>query len=195
MILILDGLNCTGKTTMAKQFAYYLGSPETGDLPILKFNVPDGDPHEYFRETLIFQYKKSPHFVIDRCIYSNYAYNSCQGGGVLEPGQFWRLDLMLKQMGAWLFLMVDNPIAIHDRLQQERQRHAYGAESLTRRQIGDIQNRFFEVLNWSHLETKGSFRLPQFVQDGRPTGQFFHLIEKMKEAMRDESGSRREVGR
>ena len=98
MVLLLEGMNCAGKTTLAQRLYAELG------WPIIKFNVPPDDAYDYFRDTLEEARKTHSNLILDRGHLSNLAYNGCLGGGVIHFNQFDALD----QSVDVLFLMVDD---------------------------------------------------------------------------------------
>lgn len=188
MILLIEGVSCVGKSTLATTLSEAVG------VPILKFNVPPADAYSHFQDGLIRQFKESPHFIIDRCHLSNAAYQGMLGGGVMSGVQCGMIDNLLHQMGAWLFLMLDEPALIAERLLQRTGRQDQ-AEMLTRHQLGDLQNRFIDLFDVSRIEQKGSFTLPQFLTDeGFYTTQFEQIAEQMRAAMHYQNHYRRQGG-
>jgi thymidylate kinase len=176
MIILLDGLNCTGKTTLAERFQEHLG------LPIVKFNVPGPDPFTEFSEQLRLAWQQHRHFIIDRLHLSNSAYNGCLGGGVLDPYQWSEIDRMIAEGDGVLYWMVDTPHAIEARL-KERSGREDGAETLDRAQIGEIMHRFDRAYAQSQIRNKGSYTLPQFYDDGYATKQLRDHVLLLKGIM------------
>lgn len=181
MILLIEGINCTGKSSLAAAVS------EATGLPILKFNVPPEAAYAHFRDGLIARFKANPHFIIDRCHLSNAAYQGMLGGGVMNASEYLRIDNLLREMGAWLFLMVDEPALIAERLLLRTGRQDQ-AETLVRHQIGDIQNRFVALFDRSSIEQKGSFTLPQYLTaEGDQTEQFRRLVDQMQDVINEQN--------
>jgi thymidylate kinase len=176
VIILLEGLNCTGKTTLAQKFQEHL------DLPIVKFNVPGPDPYQEFSEQLRLAGQQHQHFIIDRLHLSNYAYNGCLGGGVLDIYQWDKIDRMIEEAQGVLYWMVDTPHAIEARL-KERSGREDGAETMDRGQIGEIMQRFDRAYTQSQIRNKGSYTLPQFYHDGELTDKFRDHIVILKWVM------------
>jgi thymidylate kinase len=173
MILLIEGMNVTGKSTLAKAFS------ETLQIPILKFNVPPVEAYAYFRDGILTQVKASPHFIIDRCHLSNYAYRGTLGGGTMKMVTVGMIDNLLHELNAWLFLMMDSPNLIAERLTLRTGRSDQ-AENLTTQQIGDIQNRFIDCFNLSRIEVKAQYALPLFIDEGHKTDQFYRMVAQMR---------------
>ncbi len=178
MILLIEGLNMTGKSTLAAAVAEALG------LPILKFNVPPEAAHAHFRDRLLDQYRCSRHFVIDRAHLSNYAYNGQLGGGVLSDQEWHRFDGFVSMLDSRLFLMIDCDTKIHLRL-QTRADKGDGAETLTLPQVADLQRRFVDSYITSRINMQSIHRLPDFIAaDGKHTALFYQTVEELDQAIR-----------
>ena len=173
MIILLDGLNCTGKSTLATAFSERL------QIPVVKFNVPGPDPYTEFSERLQAAVADVRHFIVDRLHLSNYAYNGWLGGGVLNPVEWAKIDQLISEQTAVLYWMVDTPHAIEQRL-MERQGRNDGAERLDRGWLATIHDRFEEAYRRSTILNKGSFMLPQFIQDEQPTAQFLENLRVLR---------------
>ncbi len=180
MILLLEGPNQTGKSTLAKAFSEEL------NLSILKFNVPPPEAYEHFRSGIYKQVKQSPHFIIDRCHLSNYAYRGTLGGGTMDMLQVGMIDNLLFELKAWLFLMIDSPSLIAERLALRTGRNDQ-AESLTRQQIGNIQNRFEDAFNLSRIEVKARYSLPLYIDEGRKTDQYYRMVAQMRATIQEQN--------
>jgi thymidylate kinase len=176
MIVLVEGLNCTGKTTLAQKFQEHL------KLPIVKFDVPGPHPFTEFTERLNLALQEHRHFIIDRLHLSNYAYNGCLGGGVLDIYQWDKIDRMIEEAQGVLYWMVDTPHAIEARL-KERSGRQDGAETMDRRQIGAIMQRFDQAYTQSQIRNKGSYTLPQFYDDGYATKQLRDHVLLLKGIM------------
>ena len=176
MIVLIEGLNCTGKTTMAENFSREL------KIPVVKFNVHGPEPYREFIDQLHSVGQKEKHFIVDRMHLSNYAYDGCLGGGVMTPSEWEILDSVLNGWRCYLYWMVDTPHAIEERMKLRTGR-TDGAETMPRGQIGMIHNRFQTAYSRSIIEKKGSFTLPQFVDDGYTTRQFKDQLRILKMEM------------
>lgn len=177
MIILIDGVNCTGKSTLAKQFS------EDLNWPILKFNVPPESAYEHFSLRIGLMTDaglEEGHFIIDRCHLSNWAYCGMLGGGVLDGSEWNRVDDLLRRHKTWLFLLVDDPFAIEARLQQREGRED-GANSLKRHELASLQQRFTEAMAMSRIEVKGQFTLMQLLdpETGEPTNHYYQLLEQI----------------
>jgi thymidylate kinase len=175
MIVLLEGLNCTGKTTLANLLQHHL------NVPIIKFNVPGHDPYSEFKERVEAAVQEHGHFIVDRLHLSNVAYGGRLGGGVLTPTEWTKIDKFLCEQKAFLYWMLDTPQAIEERL-KERTGRADGAQTMEREQIGLIHTRFQKAFDLSAIDPKGSFMLPQFYDDF-VTPQFRQNVLLMKSCM------------
>lgn len=165
MVLLIEGVECVGKTTLAEMLARDLGAD------ILHFGVPPENAYEHFRDAILSARKRNTRLIVDRCHLSNRAYEGELGGGVLETHEWNWLD---RDHFDYLILLSDNPFAI-----EERQR-AKGDTRLTREQIGAIQARFNELLEVSEIPHKSSNRLTQFIDNGERTPLYEALVEFLK---------------
>jgi thymidylate kinase len=173
MIILLEGLNCTGKSTLAKAFSERL------EIPVVKFNVPGTDPYQEFSERLQTAVAEHRHFIVDRLHLSNYAYNGWLGGGVLNPQEWGKIDQFLSEQTAVLYWMVDTPHAIEQRL-TERQDRNDGAERLDRSWLATIHDRFQEAFRRSMIPNKGSFMLTQFILNDQPMQQLDKNLQLLR---------------
>lgn len=178
MILLLEGCSAVGKTSLANRFSKEL------DIPIQHFGIPPVDGvFDYFYRELDIGITMNRHLILDRFHLSNHAYNGKLGGGVLSLPEWLRLDEILSRFETWLILMVDDPFLIHSRLQEGAARPD-GAQSLSRDEVGNIQNRFSDALRMSAIEVKGSYQYRQFVDmEGTDTPQMEWFLGKMRELM------------
>lgn len=176
MIILIEGLNCTGKSTLAENLRSHL------EIPVLKFDVPGDDVYGEFRSRLQWGIDHNTHFIIDRLHLSNIAYNGELGGSVLVGNEWNMIDQMVANQKALLYWMVDSPQAIKKRIAL-RQGRSDGAEKLDRNKIAAMHNRFAEAFQRSQIPNKGSFTLPQFVEDGQPTEQFYQNLKVIKAVM------------
>lgn len=180
MILLIEGLNMTGKSTLAAAIG------EALDLPILKFNVPPPDAYRHFRDGLLEQYRRSRHFIIDRAHLSNYAYNGCLGGGVLSDRELGKFDHFMSVMECRLFLMGDAVEAVEARMRR-RVDKGDGAETMTADKIAAVQVRFLDVYTMSRIDMKSIHRLPDFISaDGKKTPFFRQTLDELDQALRKE---------
>jgi thymidylate kinase len=175
MILLIEGVNRVGKTTLATRLAQDL------DWPILKFNVPPANAYEHFKLSLSLMAELKGSFIVDRCHLSNRAYQEKLGGGVMDFSEWSNLDEWLRGKGAWLFLLVDNPFDIEARL-QKRPDKGDGAEHLSRSEIAALQSSFDEAYQTSAIEVKGHFTLPQFIdqETGWVTDHYRSVLKQIQ---------------
>jgi thymidylate kinase len=166
VIILLDGLNCTGKSTLAENLRQHL------EIPVIKFSVPGDDVYGEFRERLTGAMTHNRHFIIDRLHLSNYAYNGRQGGSVLVENEWNVIDQMIAKEPSFLYWMLDTPHAIEARLRLREGRED-GAEAFDRGVLAEIHNRFRQGFVNSAITNKGSYTLRQFVgEDGLVTAHF-----------------------
>jgi len=162
---------------MAELFHHYL------QLPVLKFNVPKGDPFVEFRDRLEEGIREHRHFIVDRLHLSNFAYNGILGGSVLTPDEWIALDVLLAAEKTFLYWMLDTPHAIEERLRLREGRFDQ-AEQLNRSSLAAIHLRFQKGFDQSLCFVKGSFMLPQFVnEDGIVSQQFLDNLRVIKATM------------
>lgn len=176
MIIVLEGVSAVGKTTLANHMAEEL------DAEIFHVGAPPkDDPFGWYLEGVNAAYDRSHSLILDRFHLSNYVYRDMFSGGIMSMQQFLQLDKMLAQMDAWLFLMVDDPFAIEERV-RGRAREGDPGLTLSRQQFGELQQRFFEAFDLSRIANKGSFRFNQFIEhNGAWSEQFNDIISTLKE--------------
>lgn len=177
-VLILEGVNCTGKSTLAKLFAERTG------LEIVKFGVPPAEnAFGYFASGIMEAAARNESFIIDRCHLSNYAYGTRQGGTLLPVPYWQKLDQELCRLNGWLFLMTDNVFQIERRMKKRQK--GDGADGWDRETIAAVQRRFEEAFEMTKLEPKGQFSLSLFLDaEGRPTSQCESILAQFQEACR-----------
>ena len=177
-VLVIEGVNCTGKSTLAKLF-----SDRTG-LEIVKFGVaPKQNPFRYFAANILQAAQRNENFIIDRCHLSNYAYQEMQDSGVMAIPYWQMIDKELARLHAWLFLLTDDVFQIEQRMQERRK--GDGADGWDRPRIALVQRRFEEAFEMSRLEPRGQFSLPLFISaDGQPTPQFEDVLTRFQQACR-----------
>lgn len=174
MLFLIEGPDRCGKSTLAHSLS------QTLDIPILHFGVPPSDPTqlmEFFLTPIQEALKTHEHFVIDRYHLSNEAYQETFGCAVLPAADWFWLDAWIESLGTFLFMLVDNPRAIYERVQAE------GKDQLTMQEIGEILNRFNESYGRSQITPKGSFKLTQLINNGRPTVQWVQTLRAISEEM------------
>lgn len=177
-VLVIEGVNCTGKSTIAKLFADRTG------LELVKFGIaPKDNPFRYFASTIINAAARNENFIVDRCHLSNYAYQSMQESGVMEIPYWQQIDKELERLNGWLFLMTDDVFKIEQRMQARKK--GDGADGWSRQRIALVQRRFEEAFDMSRLEPRGQFSLPLFLlPDGQTTQQFEEVLTKFQQACR-----------
>lgn len=176
MIVLIEGLNRTGKSTLAQNLSNSL------QIPIVKFDVPGPDPYFEFTGRLQEAMRASRHFIIDRLHLSNFAYNGILGGGVLSSDEWDKVDQILGKESTLLYWMVDTPQAIQARLQAGASRED-GAETLDRAWLAMMHGRFDSAFRRTSIRNKGSFTLPQFVEDGKTTPKFEEHLHLLRAVM------------
>ena len=152
----MEGCDRTGKSTLAKALA------EDLELPILKFGVPpELGVYDYFMDHL--KNFEGSSVIVDRLHLSNYAYNGQLGGDVLLAEEWSLIDNYVARHDGHLFLLVDTPFAVEQRLRAEGPSEA---SELKREQIGLLCSRFNASFAASSIRVKGSYLLPQLVEPG-----------------------------
>lgn len=160
MVILLEGVNGTGKTSLAKQLGKAL------NFPTIKFVAPVTDAFDYFDLSVV----KNTHLIIDRYHLSNWVYGSSEGGTTLSWEEWMKLDTQLQERGVWLFLMVGDPFEIQERL-VERDGKAPSTQRLAL-----LQQRFLEAYEMSGIEVKGTFDYSTFLNEER----FEHLVGEIR---------------
>lgn len=174
MIILVEGLDRTGKSTLAQALATDL------NLTYLRFGVPpEGDLLCHFRDEIEERRKLGRGVVVDRMHLSNYAYNGELGGPVLTAAEWSVMDAYVARRRGYLLLMTDTPFNIETRLRQEGDSEASG---LTREDIGRIARRFNVAFNASSIPNKGTYCLPHLIvpATGDRTAYYERIIEQLK---------------
>ena len=177
MLILLEGLGRTGKTTLAQRLC--------ADLPAyhyIHFSVPDRpNAMEYFRERLGDAVAEhGEHLILDRFHWSNHAYGDRFGGSVLTDSDFCWLDLWLAERRVAALLLVDDPRAIlrrmADTIIQEPEKRVLTSMA----EIGEIQNRFYLCFDRSAISLKWALGLDQLfdldTDDQQPTAAYRRLL-------------------
>ena len=168
MMILIEGLPKTGRTTLAKQLAWDL---EHEYIPLDSL-FRDGRDIVHSLIALIkrgFDYGLP--FVLDGVHFT-----------AIETGmscRFETVEKLLVAAGAVLFMTVDSPIAIEAHLQRD------GVLNVSRDQIGaqlDRYNRYFAA---SMLEPKATFHIDQLLQPAegtrQPTDQYQQLLATLND--------------
>ncbi len=176
MICLLEGLSRVGKSVLANRLQ--------ADLPRferLHFGPPDiPDAYEFFTQEL--REIEGENVIIDRLHWSNFAYQNLFGGSVLTDFDHWRIDAWVAQQPCVAILLVDEPHAIYDRLQQEQFATPVRHVLASPRQIGEVQNRFRVAFERSGIGNKWSFGLDQLLsmEDGAVTETYERLLKLLR---------------
>jgi hypothetical protein len=183
MILLLEGANCCGKSTLAQSLAADLG------CEIVKFSMaPTTLTFDYFWDGLVLARRRSPNMIVDRAHLSNAVYGDLQGSGMLNPKEWSTIDQWFVQQEAWLFLMTDDVFRIEARV-QERGREIDAP--LGRPQLAQIQRDFERFYGQSGIEPKGQYALHLFLQlngnnlscTNEPTDMYRKLVDRLRREM------------
>ena len=177
MIILIEGFDQTGKSTLARALARDL------DLPLARFGVPPAIGVLQHFLTKIEVQRSGRGLVVDRLHLSNYAYNGRLGGGVLTAEEWSAVDGYLARRWSGLLLLVDSPFAIERRLRQEGPSEASG---LTREQIGATCGRLSAAFAASNIPHKRSLRLPNFLDPatGEPTDHYRRFVELVQSRLK-----------
>lgn len=183
MILLLEGTNCCGKSTLARSLADDLG------CEIVKFSMaPTTLTFDYFWDGLVGARRRSPNLIVDRGHLSNAVYGDLQGSGMLNPSEWATIDQWFVQQNAWLFLMTDDVFRIEARV-QERGREIDAP--LGRPQLAQIQRSFERFYSQSEIETKAQYALHLFYQlngnnlscTNEPTEMYQNLVKRLRQEL------------
>jgi thymidylate kinase len=184
MILLLEGTNCCGKSTLARSLAVDLG------FEIVKFSMaPTTGTYDYFWDGLVGARRKHEHLIVDRAHLSNAVYGTLQGSGVLNPNEWQFIDQWFVQQRAWLFLMTDDVFRIEARV-RERAREIDAP--LGRPELAGIQREFEKFYCMSQIPTKGMYSLNLFYglngsnlscDVEEPTDTYRKLVERLGREM------------
>lgn len=189
MILLLEGCQRTGKSTLARMLSQDL------KWPILHFGVPPSEGVcQHFLAEIETEVSRHPHLIVDRFHLSNLAFHGILGGGVLQPAEAVKLDNYLARLGTWLMLMVDDPFAIEKRLQQFGER-GDGAHSLDRALLTEIQKEFEKLMQFSEIARKATYSLSLYVNErGAATEEYFQLLGRLRMAAEEMGPNRARIG-
>jgi hypothetical protein len=183
MILLLEGTNCCGKSTLARNLADDLG------CEVVKFSMaPTTLTFDYFWDGLVLARRRSPNFIVDRAHLSNAVYGDLQGSGMLNPKEWATIDQWFVQQNAWMFLMTDDVFRIEARV-QERGREIDAP--LSRPRLANIQRDFERFFGQSQIATKGQYALNLFYQlngnnlscTNEPTDMYRKLLARLRREM------------
>lgn len=182
MIVLFEGLDKTGKTTVAEKLSADL------TVPIGRFGIPPDDPADcwwYFFGNLQKMQRENRHFILDRFHLSHEVYGGRFGGAVLDHDQCWGLDQVIAQSrNSWLILMADRPHRLYDRIQEQE---TFGpVKALTTSELGTMQNRFFAFSQESAIAHKISYLFPDLCKEDGWTPTYEMLADRLKRSMYNE---------
>lgn len=181
MIILLEGCERVGKSTLAARLSQDLG------WPIVKFGIPEGDVFGYFFTRPDDALADHPNLILDRYHLSNYAYQNTPGGEVLGDGTLWgegmrAMEGYLIQENAFLIWLVDDIDSIENRLRLTEHRDDPAA-TLTREQLVRIQDRFGRAYEESGITRKLTCSLRNLIaEDDEPTELYRCLVNSLAEA-------------
>lgn len=176
MICLIEGADRCGKSTLAARLQTDLPSFKT-----IHFGVPDlPDAYEFFIQEL--REIQGEDVIVNRLHWSNHAYNGILGGPVLTDFDFWRIDAWIAQQLCVALLLVDEPHAIFDRLNEERLAAPDRPCLSSPREIGEVQTRFHRCFERSAIGLKWSLGLDQLlgVEDGESTETYGRLLRLLR---------------
>lgn len=176
-VVLIEGIDRTGKSTVAHAVWECLRDAYLpGEFPKpMHFGVPpDGEVYwHFFSQLKDWERTCWGGFIVDRCYMSNGVYAGCLGGGLLQPEEYTSLDQMFANWNALLLLMVDSPLEIWKRVQQEKDPLT---DHLSVQNLAGLQHRFQLAFDCSTIVWKGSYTLPQLVENEKPTEQLKKMI-------------------
>ena len=111
MILILEGPDGSGKTTLATRLHATTG------YPIYHRSKPENDEDKAnMMEQLKADFKKYKNVIVDRCWYSEIVYgNVMRDGSVIDYPEMYDLERLTLSKGALLIYCTGDPVAMHKR--------------------------------------------------------------------------------
>lgn len=120
MLIVLEGCDCTGKTTLARQLDTIIRETSSRPIHHLHFGPPkERDPRREWLPPINDYRPGREHFIIDRLHIGDEVY------GPLYRGERWltdagrrEIDLVLYRKGAVLVHTVANADVVHERMQQ-----------------------------------------------------------------------------
>lgn len=119
MIIILEGENKTGKTTLAKYIS------DCYDFDVIKCSQPKGDPYVEYMKILKSIEKSGRNTVIDRFVYGEFVYGPLyRGKSSLTKTQLRNIELKALSLNAHLIYCHDTPANIEARFEAEGEEFA-----------------------------------------------------------------------
>lgn len=178
MILLLDGVNKTGKSTLARRIM--------ADVPhfrYLHFDAPRTyKVYQFFMDRL--EEVDGLDIILDRLHLSNAAFRDLLGGSVLADFDWWRIDQWVAQRPSVALLMVDDPHAILPRVEADLEARPWLKPLATAAAIGQVQNRFYQCFDRSAISPKWALGLDQLLDlDADPpavTETYQRLLSHLK---------------
>lgn len=171
-VLIVEGVNGVGKTTLANRLG---GDLEQQGLSwiVAKAQVPSENPFAYFQNLL--QWPSNPDVVIlDRWAWSNMVYAGREGGAVMSGAEFQALQRETEVVNARVLLLVDDPDAIAARLRAER--NVQDPQTELRKRLGELQEMFFQIARTTMLDVDTMTLRDLIDEAGAPTAACAKLL-------------------
>lgn len=142
MIIIIEGPDGSGKTTLASQIAKQTG------YPVVHFSVPKTEEE---KEQMVSMYKQaikeSKNIIFDRCWYSEMAYGPVmRKEHVISYPQMYELERMLAKRGSLIIYCTGSPEVLW------RRATARGEDYVTDQQtFVEIFEAYEDIMNVPHL--------------------------------------------
>lgn len=139
--IIIDGIDKTGKSTLARHLSKKL------NMPIKKFSAPDKNPLMEYAEFII--NKKRPH-IIDRCYLSELAYGPVKRGkSYINKTEQFMLEAAIRERGCFCIYAVDLKSKITERFDKDKETFLKKSEIPAILEAFDLALKR-SILDWTH---------------------------------------------
>ena len=167
-LIVIDGLPCCGRSTLADFLARATGCP---------WMWGSTDSQDVFDDLLerLATWQDGPLIVCE--FHLNAAVAMVEGRNDLTAEQWAVLDKLAEDSDGRVLCMVDNPVLVEERLREERR-----TDYMPRQQIGKHLNQLTLALHASNVRKKGTYRLQQFLslETGKTTPMFDRLAAEIR---------------
>jgi hypothetical protein len=165
-MVILEGVDCVGKTTVAMALRRLLPG-----WSYRHHGVPPVAPYKYFGWFLA---DTHPRVIVDRMHWSEEAYGKTyRNGSQLSPSEWRNLELLALSRNAQILLLEDDPTVIADRWDSKQEFSVSKLKQLIE-EYDNIQS-FGSVLPCIH------YNMRELVEDGTPTLALKHIAQTLRD--------------